>query len=154
MSLHTWLLFLHILGSMVWIGGGATLSLIGLRARRSSDRGVLADFAGTLRHLGLRAFTPALFVVLATGLVLALDGSRWRISEPWILIGIGLFLIAFLVGAVYLSRVSIALERMVRESGSDVRALANLIGQWVAGYGVILLVLIVAVWDMVFKPFA
>jgi hypothetical protein len=42
----------------------------------------------------------------------------------------------------------------VTESGSDVRALSNLTGRWAAGYGVILLVLIVAVWDMVFKPFA
>ncbi|MGA2763270.1 MAG: DUF2269 family protein [Spirochaetia bacterium] len=154
MSLQSWLLFLHVLGAIVWLGAGATVSLIGLRVQRSRDRGVVADFARTLRYLGLRAFMPALFVVLATGFVLVLDGSHWRISEPWILIGLALFLIAFLIGAVYLSQVGIALERTVTTPDHDVGEATALIERWVIGYGAILLVLVVAVWDMVFKPFA
>jgi uncharacterized membrane protein len=31
MTLEPWLLFLHILGAITWIGGGVMLSLIGAR---------------------------------------------------------------------------------------------------------------------------
>jgi uncharacterized membrane protein len=154
MSLQSWLLFLHVLGATVWIGAGAAVGLTGLRVRHSTDHGVVADFARTLRYMGLRAFAPALFVVLATGLLMVLAGSRWRMTEPWILIGTALFLIAFLIGAVYLSRVGMALERAAADPGRDVAPIVALIWRWVVGYGVILLVLVVAVWDMIFKPFA
>ncbi len=154
MSLQSLLLFLHILGAVVWIGGGAALSLIGRRVQRSSERGVVAEFAGTLRFLGMRAFAPALFVVLTTGLWMVLDGSQWRISQPWILIGMALFLIAFVIGAVYLGRIGVALERTATDAARDVGEMTALIRRWIGGYSAILLVLVVAVWDMVFKPFA
>ena len=154
MSLQSWLLLLHILGAVVWMGGGLALSLIGLRVRRSSDPGVVAEFARTLSYLGLRAFTPALVVVLSTGFLMVLVGSGWRLSQPWILIGLALFLVAFLIGALYLSRVGIALEQALADPGRDVKTASALIGRWLVGYGAILLVLVAAVWDMVFKPFA
>ncbi len=154
MGLEHWLLFLHVLGAIVWIGGGLTLSLVGWRARSSGDLSVAAEFSKTLRRVGLPLFTPALLVVLATGLVMALDGSGGRFSQPWILIGIALFLLAFLIGAVYMSRAGIAVERAVSGPAGDASAVTSLIGRWLVGYGVVLLLLVVAVWDMVFKPFS
>jgi len=109
MSIQSWLLFLHILGAIIWIGAGAAVSLIGMRMRRSPDRSALADFARTLRYVGLRAFMPAFVVVLATGLLMVLAGSRWKISQPWIL---GYLSVAIASGAhcpgAFLLRASIA----------------------------------------------
>ena len=50
----------------------------------------------------------------------------------------------------YLSRVGIALGRA--SAAADVPALRRLVDRWLTGYGVVLLILLVAVWDMVFKP--
>lgn len=152
-SWQSWLLYLHVLGAMVWIGGGASLSLIGLRARRQRDRAAVTAFAHILGYVGVRAFMPSLLIVLATGLAMALDGAGWSLSRPWILIGLGLFLIAFLIGAVYLSRLGIALERTVTSPDYALNDATPMIGRWLAGYNVILLVLLAAVWDMIFKPF-
>ena len=154
MSLEHWLLFLHILGAIVWIGGGLMLSFFGLRARATADLRIIAEFSRTSRRFGLTLFMPALVVLLGTGIWMVLAHTGSKLSEPWILIGFALFFLAFLIGAFYLSRVGIALEQAVADPGRDVKSASVLIGRWLVGYGVILLVLVAAVWDMVFKPFA
>lgn len=152
MNLQTWLIFLHLLGAVVWLGGGAALALIGIRVRRSGERTAIVEFATTFRYLGLRALMPAVVVVLVTGLLMV-NGPGWQFSQPWILTGLALFVAAFLIGALYLSRIAVALERAVSEPGRDVRESTALIGQWLIGYGIVLFILVGAVWDMVFKPF-
>lgn len=154
MNVQAWLLFLHVMAAMVWIGGGVAMAFMGLRVRRSADRASLAEFSGTLGQLGLRVFMPALLVVLGTGLALVLDTPAWRLSQPWIVIGLALFAVAFLIGSIYVSRVSIALERVMGRPGPDPSEAAALVGRWLLGNSLILLVLVAAVWDMIFKPIA
>jgi hypothetical protein len=51
----------------------------------------------------------------------------------------------------YLSRVSIELGRVVDAGDSGPNAV-RLLNRWLAGYGAVLAILLLAVWDMVFKP--
>jgi len=55
------------------------------------------------------------------------------------------------VGAIYLSRVGIGLARATAGNrlASEGAALLN---RWLAGYVVVLGLLVIAVWDMIFKP--
>lgn len=152
MSLQPWLLFLHVTGAMVWLGGGATIALLALREQRRPYLEGVPEFASVLSYLGLRLFTPAVVIVLATGLTMVFDGSGWRLSQAWILIGLALFVLAFLIGAVYLSRVAIALQRAASEPGAAPGRAATLIRRWLVGYGAVLLILTAEVWDMIFKP--
>lgn len=152
MSLDLWLHFLHVVSAMVWVGGGVMLSLFALRARNGDSR-TLSEFARTLSYVGLRVMMPAVIVVLVTGVWMVLAGSEFKFSQLWVLLGLGLFALAFLIGGVYLSRVGIQLERAAgSDSGSGTAGLASLLNRWLVGYGVVLVVLVVAVWDMVFKP--
>jgi len=89
-------------------------------------------------------------VVLVFGLWMVLESEAWDFSQAWIQLAIGLFAVAFVIGALYLSRVGIALGRAA--AAGDVPALRQLVDRWLTGYGVVLLILLVAVWDMVFKP--
>src|SRR5205823_11751175 len=100
MDWEPWIRFVHVLAALVWVGGGVMLSLVGLRARRSGDLAVIGEFTRTLSYVGLRVFTPAVVLVLATGLWLVLAGSAWRITQLWILLGLGTFGLAFVVGAI------------------------------------------------------
>lgn len=154
MNTQSWLLFLHILGATVWIGAGVALWLNGLRVRRSADWCVVADFAKSLRYIGPRAFIPSIGIVLASGILMVLTAPVWKTSQFWVLIGLAMFLIAFLVGAVYLRQIGIALETTVTKPGRDLGKATALVGRWSVGYGAILFALLVAVWDMVFKPFS
>ena len=147
-----WLLFVHILAAMVWLGGGLTLMLVGLRARASARPEAIAEFAGALPYVGLRVLTPSIVLLLVTGVWQVLASSAWKFSQLWVIFAVGLFVIAFLVGAVYMSRVGIALARAGANAATDRVSAAAALNRWLAGYIVVLIVLLLAVWDMVFKP--
>ena len=151
MTLELWLHLAHVAGAVVWVGGGVTLSLVGVRSRQSGDLAVIGEFARTLSYVGLRVFTPAVLVVLVSGVWLVLTSSEWNFTQPWVLLALGAFVVAFLIGAVYLSRSAIQLERAVTGT-ADLPAAREALGRWIVGYGVVLIVLVIALWDMIFKP--
>jgi uncharacterized membrane protein len=152
MNILPWLKLIHILGAIIWIGGGVMLSLFAARARQSEDPRIISEFARTLSYAGLRVLMPAVVAVLVFGIWLVLASSAWNFTELWILLALGAFVIAFLVGAVYLSRIAIQFDRLTTGMDFDIKAAKELLGRWIAGYAMVLVILIFAVWDMVFKP--
>jgi uncharacterized membrane protein len=152
MNFGPWLHFAHVTGAVVWVGGGVVLSVIGRRVRRSGDATVLAEFARTLSYVGLRVFTPAVVVVLVTGVWLVFAEQTGNFTQPWILLALAAFAVAFLIGAVYLSRSAIQLERLMSAPAPDLAAARDALGRWTLGYSVVLAVLVFALWDMVLKP--
>ena len=146
-----WLHVAHILGAVVWVGGGLMLSVIGLRARRSGDSAIIREFAQTLAYVGLRLFMPAVLVLLVSGVWMVLSGYG-SIGQLWILLALGGFAAAFVIGAVYLSGVVVELERVASQGDGSPTVVRALLGRWIAGWGIVLLVLVFTVWDMVFKP--
>ncbi len=149
MILYDLLLFAHILAAMVWLGGGLMLVFVARRARASADPRTILEFARSLSYLGPRVLAPAVIGVLVSGLALVLDSAAWDFAQAWVLIAIGLFTVAFLVGAVYLSRVALQLER---SGGNEAMVSRALLDRWLIGYAVVLSVLVLIAADMVFKP--
>jgi len=152
MNLLTWLKFAHILGAMIWIGGGVMLSLIGVRARQSEDPHFIGEFSRTLSYVGLRVLMPAVITVLVFGVWMVLAFSVWQITQLWILLALGAFVLAFAIGAVYLSRIALALDKLTAGMDFDLKAARTLLSRWIVGYQIVLLILLFAIWDMVFKP--
>lgn len=151
MDLETWLHFLHISAAVVWVGGGLMLVVIGLRARSNGDLARIGDFADSLAYVGLRLFMPAVIVLLVTGVwMVFLDGGDF--GQLWVLLALGAFVLAFVVGAGYLSRVVIGLERTASQADATLAAVSDGLQRWIVGYLVVLGVLVFAMWDMVFKP--
>lgn len=151
MDLDSWLHVLHVLAAMVWVGGGVTLSVMALHARSSTDPRPIAAFARLLPFMGIRVLMPSVVIVLITGVWMVLAGTEFSFSQAWVRVGLGLFAAAFLVGAVYMSRIGIQLDRAAQTDSSATR-LRGLLDRWIAGYAIVLLILVVAVWDMVVKP--
>ena len=150
MDLEPWIHFAHVTGAVLWVGGGVMLSLVALRTRRSEDPAAVASFAGLLSYAGLRVFTPSVVVVLASGIWLVLDHSG-DFTRLWIILALAAFAAAFLIGAVYLSRTALQLQRLAT-AAPDLPAARAAIGRWLVGYAVVLAILIFAIWDMVLKP--
>jgi hypothetical protein len=74
-------------------------------------------------------------------------------GQLWVLVALGLFAVAFLIGAIYLSRIGSGLQRLaVNDGPSAANDGPTLLDRWLLGYGMVLIVLLVTVWDMVFKP--
>ncbi len=149
MSLDPWLHLLHILSAIVWVGGGLILSVIASRVRRSDDPRAIPDFAQTLSYVGIRVLMPAVIGTLVFGVWMVLENAAWNFRQFWVLFAIGLFVLAFLVGAVYLGRLG---TQLLRLGPDDVASARLLLGRWLIGYRIVLLLLLIAVWDMVFKP--
>ena len=127
------------------------LSLIGARDRKSEDPRLIGEFVRTLSYVGLRVLTPAVLALILTGLWLVATGSEWKFTQLWVLLGLGSFITAFLIGAIYLSRIAIQLDRVATSADLNAKAARDLLGRWILGYQIIL-ILLFAVWDMVFKP--
>lgn len=128
------------------------LLLISVYVRSSSDPNALTFFARLLSYVGLRGLTPSVVVLLVTGVWMILDGSGWTFLHFWVQLALGLFAVAFLIGAVYMSRVGLQIERSARAGGLEGITGQSLVTRWQLGYSIVLLVLLTAVWDMVFKP--
>jgi uncharacterized membrane protein len=149
MTLYDWLLLGHILSAMVWVGGGLMLVFVARRARASNDERVIGDFGQSLSYLGPRVLAPSVAGVLLFGVWMVLESAAWDFGQAWILIAIGLFVIAFLVGAVYLSRVAL---QLVKSQGAGLGVSRSLLDRWLTAYAIVLVVLVLIVADMVFKP--
>jgi uncharacterized membrane protein len=149
-SLYNWLLFLHVLAAMIWVGGLVTLTVLAGHTLRSGQPEAISRFANSLRVVGPLTLAPATVAVLALGIGLVLDNGDWHFDQGWIILGLALFASAFLVGAAFQSRAAINAQRAA-ETGNHDEA-ARQLRRWSWGMRLILLLLIITTWDMVAKP--
>jgi uncharacterized membrane protein len=147
-ALYDWLLLLHILAAMFWVGGITVVGAFAVRILRTKEPGATAGFLGSLRVIGPLVLAPAPVLLLGMGIWMV--AKQWDFGDTWISIAFALFIGAFLIGAAHQSRAAIAAEK-ASQAGDDATALHHL-RRWAYGMAVILVLLLVATWDMVFKP--
>ena len=149
-TLYDWLLFLHVLAAMVWLGGGVMLSALAARVLRDPDPGAAGRFTASLRVLGPLVLAPATVSVLGLGIGLLLESEAWDFGQLWLRLGLGLFAAAFLIGAVWQSRTALAASRAAaRDEAAEAR---RQLRRWSWGYRLIVLLLVATAWDMTTKP--
>jgi uncharacterized membrane protein len=146
--MYEWLVFFHVLAAMVWLGGIAMLGAFAVQILRAGEPAAVGRFLGDLRRIGPLVLAPAPIALLGFGIWAALDS--WDFGELWIQLGLGLFVVAFLIGAAHQSRAAISAERAA--SAGDHAAAARWLRRWAWGMGVIVALLVVATWVMVAKP--
>jgi uncharacterized membrane protein len=149
-SFDNWIHLLHIVASMVWVGGVITLSALAFHVRRDADPEATARFIGSLRVIGPIVFAPAPLVLLVTGIWSVSRKDAWSFSQTWVWLSLALLGAAFLYGAAFQSRTAIRAERAAAaKRGAEAR---RLLGRWTLGSLLTLVLLLVATWDMVAKP--
>jgi hypothetical protein len=84
------------------------------------------------------------------GIWMVLDSDAWDFGQTWVWLGLAVLVAAALVGAIFLSRAGLAAERAVQ--AADTAEALRQLRLWSVGIGVIVALLVVATWDMVFKP--
>jgi uncharacterized membrane protein len=149
-GLYDWLLFLHIFGAMVWVGGGVLLGAMVTRVLRRGEAGAVADFITNLRVIGPLVLAPATVAVVGFGVWLVLDSSAWGFGQLWVQLAPAFFAIALVIGAGYQGRAAINADRAAARGDHD--EARRQLARWSWGYRLIVLLLIAATWDMVFKP--
>jgi uncharacterized membrane protein len=149
-TLHEWLMFLHILAAMIWLGGGVAVTVLVGEVLRSGKHDAAARFVGSLRVIGPSTLGPASLAVLGFGIWLVLDSAAWDFGQAWIILALAVVAASFVVGGVVVGRAAIGARRAA-EAGDDREAVRQL-RRWSWGMRLILVLLLVATWDMVFKP--
>ena len=121
MTWYEFLLFVHIAMAIIWVGGGFFLQMLTLRVLAARDEARMAAFAGDVEVLGIRVFMPSSLLLLLSGIGLVLDAD-WDWSEPFILVGLVVWLISFVAGAGYLGPTSGKIKAEMEANGASPRA--------------------------------
>jgi uncharacterized membrane protein len=149
-TLYDWLLLGHIVAAMVWLGGGVVLAAFAVLTLRAGEATALQRFVAGLRVIGPAVLAPATITTFGLGAWLVLDGAAWHFGQAWVLLALALFAAAVVVGAGHQGRSAINAQRAIdRDDYSEAR---RQLARWTWGYGVVVALLLVIVWDMVFKP--
>ncbi len=151
MSLYSVLLFVHILGAVVWIGGGVSLQVLGVRVRASGDPQRMAALATDAEWMGTRLYMPASGVVLLAGIALVFTGS-WSFQQLWVALGLVAFAFSFIVGATVVGPIAKKIgDRLATHGPEDSEVQASIQRIFLASR-IELAVLIFIVFDMAVKP--
>ena len=116
MTRYELLVFLHVSSAIVWLGAGATLGLIAIRALRSSDPLEGARVAQVSEWLAPRLFIPASLATLVFGVLLVLDGP-WSFGDLWVALGLAGYAASFVSGIAFIDPEAKRLHRAAAEHG-------------------------------------
>jgi hypothetical protein len=110
----------------------------------------VARFLASLRVIGPAVLAPGPLVLLASGIWSVTRSDAWGFGQTWVWLALVLLGTAFAFGAAVQSRVAINAHRAA-VSGERDKAV-RLLSRWALGSLLILVLLVAATWDMVFKP--
>jgi uncharacterized membrane protein len=145
---------LHILGAILWLGGGAAIVVLAARAERAKDDLALLRVGRQAEWLGTRLFLPSSLLVVVMGFLLIHESQGlYGYGDFWTLFALIAWGVSFVVGAVFLGPEYSRLGRMAEShSPDDPETQARLRRVLAVARADVILVALIAV-DMVAKPF-
>jgi uncharacterized membrane protein len=149
---YKWLLAIHILLAVVWVGSNTAIQIFVIRAvRAGGDRA--AYFAGEIEWYGTRVLIPASLTLVVLGFILLgqSDGA-YDLGQGWVLFGFIVWLLSFIAGAGYLGPESGRLSKLVEERGPEDPEYQRRLSRIFIVSRIELLLLILVVLDMTVKP--
>ena len=146
---------IHVVGAVVWLGGGTTLLVLALLAqmRRQRDPVEVTLIARQAAFCGERIFAPAGLLVVLSGIAMIVNGDlEW--GQFWVIAGLVGYAITFSVGLGVLSPLAKRVGAATAELGPEHPETQALVDRvlLVARFDVAMLLLVVV--DMVAKPFS
>ncbi len=149
-DLGTWLAALHVVGASVWLGAWVCITVFGVSAVSAPTTESVQRFFAVMRRLGPTVIGPATLLVLVPGIILVILYPRVTWTDPWIVIGIAIYVLVTLVGVLVLGRhsrrVKVALE------AGDLDTAVATTRSWLVGAAVMTVLLLLATLDMVLRP--
>jgi uncharacterized membrane protein len=97
--MYEFLLTVHVLAAVIWVGGGVMMHIFGRLATKDGPEHQLAFTQQSIR-LGNIIFAPLAVILLVAG-VLLVDEVGYSYGDPWISMGFFGFLVSFLLGVAY-----------------------------------------------------
>ena len=152
---HWYALFrvVHVGVAVFWVGGGLLLTILGMRAARSTDPDEVASIVRQAIFAGERLFAPASGIVLLMGIAMMIN-TDWGWGKFWIVAGLVGFAATFVTGIGVLSPLARKIDVLLREKGPAAPETQAAIQRILLVARIDTTVLLLVVADMVTKPFS
>jgi uncharacterized membrane protein len=147
---YQWLLAVHILAAVLWVGGALAVQVFAMRARAANSGQRLADFAGDAEWLGMRIFMPTSLVLIVFGFLLI--HQQHYSYQFWVVFPIVVWALSFLTGAGYLGPESGRLNTLINREGVEHPEVVARINRIFLVSRVEFVLLVLVVLDMALKP--
>jgi uncharacterized membrane protein len=115
MDFYEFLLTLHVLAAVLWVGGASATQVFAHRATSSTEPARVANFASDAEWIGTRVFLPMSLILVASGFGMVGDASLD--FDLWIVLGLAIWLISAGVGASFLGPESGRIAKLVAAEG-------------------------------------
>lgn len=147
MELRDWLLFFHITGAILYVGGDIMLNVFVYQARRDGE---VASFLRTVAT-STKVITVGAVLTLLMGIGLVVADEVYGFATGFVIVGIIVILIGGAADGTYFNKQVEAISALLEENpGSpEINVRLSSIARAAAVINVLFLV---AVWAMVFKP--
>ncbi len=145
-GLRKLVLAVHLTASLGWLGAVMAYVALGISATRTADAEVVRSAWTAMELVGWVVIVPLAVASLVTGVVVSL-GTPWGlVRHYWVLISLGLTILATAVLLLHMPSVS-ATARIARESdGAQLAQLGGDLGHAVGGLVVLLVVTVLNVY--------
>jgi uncharacterized membrane protein len=152
---HWYALFrvVHITFAVFWVGGGLLLTILGLRAERSTDPMEMATLARQAAFAGEKFFAPAGLVVLLMGIAMMIN-TNWGWGKFWVIVGLIGYAATFVTGIGVLSPLAKKIDQVLTEKGPTAPETQAAIQRILLVARIDVGVLLLVIADMVTKPFS
>jgi uncharacterized membrane protein len=149
--MYDFLLTVHVLAAVLWVGGGVTMHALGRRIQKSGDRAALTAYFRTAGPFA-GVFYAALSVILLIAGLLLVNEANYEFSQPWIGIGLAAWIFSFIVGVGYYGRQDKKIREISESEGPTSETLMPIVKQYFLVNSIEVLVLVLVVVDMTVKP--
>jgi hypothetical protein len=148
-TLDDWLVAIHILCAVIWVGGAFVTQMHAIRAQHGGAI-TMGAFAKDTEFVGMRTFLPASLILLTTGIWLVAR-DVFTLDE-WVVWGLVVIGLSIVTGAGFLGPESGRIGQLVDERGDDDPEVQRRIGRIFLVSRVELVLLISVVLVMALKP--
>ena len=149
--MYEFLLTIHVLAAIVWVGGGTAMHILGRRVLKRGDGKEIYEFSQEINTVSLRLYAPTSLVLLIAGILLV-NEAGYEFSQLWITLGFLGWIFSFLVGIGYYGPKDKKLQALVAAEGPTAPGVVENVRQALMVNSFEILILVLVVIDMTVKP--
>lgn len=152
MSLYELFVVLHVFCAIAWVGGATYDVIIGKRVLAEGGAETRTWLTGFWDWIGAHYFIPISMGTVIFGIAAVLEGP-WSFSDPFVSIGLGVFVLLLINGLAYLEPQAKKIKAEVEEFGADSPQVTARVSRLMNVSAFEISILYALVFVMVIKPF-
>ena len=149
--MYEFLLTIHVLAAVIWVGGGLAMHILGRRVLKRGDPREIFEFSKEINTVAMRLYAPTSLILLIAGILLV-NEAGYEFSQLWITLALIGWAFSFIVGVGYYGPQDKKLQALVAADGPAATGIVENVRQALFVNQIEQLVLFLIVIDMTTKP--